>query len=96
LGTSKGEDGAGFITMHRYALPPMGFLSLSASFKEAVKKLRNLQPTCLTLGLHPTRLPSARSDTYLIRSQRCAGALLPTSPGASSDARFAVLAQAIL
>jgi hypothetical protein len=35
-------DGVGFVTLRRYALPLMDFLSLNASFKRAVKK-RHMQ-----------------------------------------------------
>ena len=57
------------------------------------KKRRNRQPICLTLGLHPTRLPSARSATYLIRLLRFDGASLLTFPSDFSDVRSAVLLQ---
>ena len=92
MDSSRGVGGVDFIITHPYALPPMGFSSHSASMK-AVKKLRNPQRTCLTHGLHPTRLPSACSDTYLTRSQRCAGELVLTSPGDYRDARIAALPQ---
>jgi SRSO17 transposase len=94
LGHFKGTAGAGFSTMNRYALPPTASSLLSAS--EAVKKRRDPRHIWLTPGLRSTRLPSARSATYLTRSPRCAGASLRTSPSASSDAHSAVLRRHIL
>lgn len=44
----------------------MGFLLLNALYKAAVKKLRDPQSICLTIGLRATRVPSARSATWLI------------------------------
>lgn len=92
LDTSRGVD---FIITHPLCIAACGFL-VAQRLNEGSKKTRIPQCTCLTRGLHPARLPSACSDTYLIRSQRCAGELPPTSPGDYRDVHIAALLHRVL